>query len=284
VPQIAPEWATRYKFVIKPDKEGYDTVYSNLFFEDPETNSTYFLLEGENTRKVETGMRLIVKTDSGGPTQNCTYTTVLDKQAQQSDFLIIPSPTNPTVNIPIPTGVYMKLNANNFNTQFDELSVIAPGLKPNTAVVNGYPFLPYPMNIEDPAVPGNFLDYDVPVGSKIQLYFKFTRGNEGDTAQNCESRIYTLEKDLISTQNYANMQEWWNGDDVESILNSGTQFVSGIGNCPIDNIYIPTTTNNILDLPATTCVNFYRFFRNTTTNRLALIVFLPCELFCDHSL
>lgn len=271
VPQIAPEWATRYKFVIKPDREDYNTIYSNLFFEDPETNNIYFLLEGENARKAETGMRLIVKTDSGGPTQNCIYATVLDKQSEQADFLTIPSTVNPSVNIPIPTGVYMKLNANNFNTQFDELSVIAQGLKQNTAVVNGYPFLAYPMNIPDPAVPGNYIDYDVPIGSRIQLYFKFTRGTEGDTAQNCESRIYTLEKNLISRQNYANMQDWWNGDDVESILNSGVSFVGGVNNCPIDNVYIPTTTNNILDLPATTCINFYRFFRNTTTNRLALI-------------
>ena len=271
VPQIAPEWATRYKFVIKPDKENYETVYSNLFFEDPNTNDVYFLLEGENARKVETGTRLIVKTDSNGPTQNCVYATVLDKQSQQADFITIPSTINPSVNIPVPSGVYMKMTPNNFNTQFDELSVIAPGLKNETAIVNGYPIMPYPMNIPDPAVSGNYLDYDVPIGSKIKLYFKFTRGTEGDTSQNCESRIYTLERNLVSTNNYVNMQAWWNGDDVENILNSGTQYVGGV-NCPINNVYIPTTTNNILDLPATTCINFYRFFRNPTTNRLALIV------------
>ena len=45
LPQIAPEWATRYKFVIKPDREGYDTIYSNLFFNDPLTSNTYFLYE-----------------------------------------------------------------------------------------------------------------------------------------------------------------------------------------------------------------------------------------------
>jgi hypothetical protein len=271
-PQIAPEWATRYKFVIKPDRENYETVYSNLFFEDPNTNDVYFLLEGENARKVETGTRLIVKTDSSGPTQNCVYATVLDKQSQQADFITIPSTVNPTINIPVPSGVYMKMNPNNFNTQFDELSVIAPGLKNQQAYSNGYPFLAYPMNILDPAGSGNYIDYDVPIGSKIQIHFKFTRGTESDTSQGCEARIYTLEKNLISTNNYVNMQAWWNGDNVEDILNSGTQYVSGTGNCPIDNIYIPTLASSTLDLPATTCVNYYRFYRNTTTNRLALIV------------
>ena len=272
IPQIAPEWATRYKFVIKPDRENYETVYSNLFFEDPNTNDVYFLLEGENARKVETGTRLIVKTDSSGPTQNCVYATVLDKQSQQADFITIPSTVNPTINIPVPSGVYMKMNPNNFNTQFDELSVIAPGLKNQQAYSNGYPFLAYPMNILDPAGSGNYIDYDVPIGSKIQIHFKFTRGTESDTSQGCEARIYTLDKNLVSTNNYVNMQAWWNGDDIENILNSGIPYVSGTGNCGIGNTYIPTLASSTLDLPATTCVNYYRFYRNTITNRLALIV------------
>ena len=42
--QIAPFWATRYKFVIKPDAENYETVYSNIFFTDPNSNNVFFLL------------------------------------------------------------------------------------------------------------------------------------------------------------------------------------------------------------------------------------------------
>lgn len=33
--QVAPYWATRYKFVIKPDEENYDTIYSSIFFYRP---------------------------------------------------------------------------------------------------------------------------------------------------------------------------------------------------------------------------------------------------------
>jgi len=45
--QLPPSWATRYKFVIKPDEENYETIYCSIFFEDPLTNNAYFLLEGE---------------------------------------------------------------------------------------------------------------------------------------------------------------------------------------------------------------------------------------------
>jgi hypothetical protein len=32
VQQLAPSWATRYKFCIKADKDTYETIYTNLFF------------------------------------------------------------------------------------------------------------------------------------------------------------------------------------------------------------------------------------------------------------
>ena len=32
--QLAPSFATRYKFCIKPDREGYETIYSRIFFLD----------------------------------------------------------------------------------------------------------------------------------------------------------------------------------------------------------------------------------------------------------
>ena len=77
--QRAPSWATRYKFVLKPDRTTYETIYSSIFFEDPTSNNSYLLLEGDNIDKVETGDRLIVKRDSGGPMTRCVYATVLEK-------------------------------------------------------------------------------------------------------------------------------------------------------------------------------------------------------------
>jgi hypothetical protein len=91
------------------------------------TNNAYFLLEGENARKVEAGDRLIVKADSSGATTSCVYATVLEKSSQSSDFIEIPTDLDPTVFIPIPAGVYMKINPNSFNIVQDQQAIIAPG-------------------------------------------------------------------------------------------------------------------------------------------------------------
>jgi len=79
----APAFAKRYKFVIKPDVESYETIYSNIYFTDPIDNATYFLLEGENIAKVEEGDRYIVKVDSSGAVGRCAYATVLEKKKKK---------------------------------------------------------------------------------------------------------------------------------------------------------------------------------------------------------
>ena len=104
ITQEAPTWATRYKFVLKPDTIGYNTIYSNIVFTDTITNSKYVLLEGENTRKVNEGDDLIVKADKSGALTNCLTVTALEVKAQEEDF-IIPVETGITAF----AGVYMKL-------------------------------------------------------------------------------------------------------------------------------------------------------------------------------
>lgn len=281
--QIAPYWATRYKFVIKADREGYETIYSNIFFVDPETSNAWFLLEGENARKVEVGSRLIVKTDTTGAVDTCAYATVLEKQSKAANFLTIPSPSNPTVNIPIPAGVYMKIKPNNFNAQFAENSFISPGNKVDEVPYQMHPalnpYIEYPMNIQDPANPGMYIDYNVPQGTIIKMSFKFKRGKEDGGGNGCETRIYTLDKTLISQGDYTDMYDWFISDDVQSILDDGTQYVSGTGNCAIANIfYSPLLSGGGYSTPplgfptATVCVNFYQFARNPVNNGLYLCV------------
>jgi len=277
--QIAPYWATRYKLVIKADREGYETIFSNVFFVDPETSNAWFLLEGENARKVDVGDRLIVKADTAGPTDSCAYATVLDKQSQGADFIAIPSPSNPTTNISIPAGVYMKIKPNNFNAQFNENSFISSGNITNEQWINqAAAWVGYPMNLEDPANPGQYIDYDVPQGTIIKFSFKFRRGKEDGGGQGCETRIYTLDKTLISQGNYANMYDWFIGDNVQAILDDGTQYVSGTGNCGIGNTFLspllPVAGNATIPPSLfaiqTVCVNYYQFGRDVTTNGLWL--------------
>jgi hypothetical protein len=282
--QVAPYWATKYKFVIKPNRESYETIYSNIFFVDPETKNAYFLLEGENSRKVEVGDRLIVKTDSTGATENCAYATVLDKQSEPDDFLVIPSPSNPATNIPVPGGVYMKIKPNDFSAIFNENSYITEGLisYESTFQSNIAPAVGYPMNIEDPSSPGNYIDYDIPQGTIIKMRINFKRGKEGSNDQNCEARIYTLDKTLVSQGNYTDMYQWFISDDIANIIDDGTPFVGGTGNCPIQNTFNSTILTGIASYPnpqlpagfstPTTCTNYYQFYRNTANNELKLYI------------
>jgi hypothetical protein len=276
--QRAPYWATRYKFVIKPDEENYDTIYSSIFFNDPLTNNVFFLLEGENARKVEQGDRLIVKADTNGPTQNCVYTTVLEKESQVEGFIEIPSDLDPNVNIPVPAGVYIKILPNNFSVVNSQDDIIAPGtIQVDENNGGDYPILKYPMNSKrvagyDPLNPAwVYEDYTVPAGSRIKINLKFQRLGVGKGNGDCETRIYTLEKTMIASADYDNMFEWFNGDNVQVVLNEGVQDVGGDG-CEIGNEYDDTITNSPTGVTPETCNNQYRFYRNSTTNELALLM------------
>jgi hypothetical protein len=261
--QRAPGWAHRYKFVIKPDTEFYETVYCNLFFTDPDTNEVWFFLEGENIKKVEVGDRLIVKSDTSGAVLTCAYATVLEKASKASGFIV------PLQGVKVLAGVYMKINPNTFSAVVDPNATIAPGeISVNTIVsidVSDYVILSYPMNLTrvvgyDPLNPTwAYEDYSVPAGSRIQVKWDWDRGGTGN---NCEHRGYLFEKTFIASRNYDNMEDWWNGDHIESTLSSG---VSKDGSTSLQ--YLPT--NGILNTyDGNIC--YLQWYRDPTTNQLIL--------------
>ncbi len=262
ISQRAPAWAKRYKFVCKADAEGYETIYTNLFFTDPNTNETYFLLEGENTRKVEPGDRLIVKRDTGGPTQNCIYATVLEKEAKSANFIS---------GVAAPAGVYMKINPNAFQVTQSENAVITYGSLTQDENDSGeYPRLYYPMNIPDPSTAGMYIDYTVPAGSRVEINIRWQRLGPGDGNRKCERRIYNLNVTLTSSASYDNMYDWFVGENVQLVLNDGTYEV-GDGQCVPTNVFISgiaTSPPSFGDL----CTNFLQFARNTSSNQLALVI------------
>ena len=232
ITQIAPAFAKRYKFVIKPDAENYEVIYSNLFFTNPDTNEVWFFLEGENTKKVEVGDRLIVKADTSGVVTNCAYATVLEKSSKGADFI------TPIEDVVVPAGVYMKINPSTFNATVSPNAVIAPGEKQKCAPRGGnYASLGYPMNIAgtDPLhTTWTYVDYTVPAGSRIKWNFNWNRAGVGGS---CEQRGYLLEKNYVSSADYDNMYDWFIGDNIEATLNSGTakdsstkiEFIPGLG-------------------------------------------------------
>ena len=191
VSQIAPYWATRYKFVIKPDQEGYQTIYSTLVVQDGEL--FWFLLEGENMQKVEVGDRLIVKKDSSGATKSCKYTTVLEKIAKQVSgaFTI--------------AGVYMRLEAGNFTTEISPTPLYSVSNSLNSVVRVSWsdPDFPVP-----PAL--MYTDFAVPVGSVISIMAYTHVGNE--FWQDCSKKEINPGKiwcNFTATQDYANLASWF---------------------------------------------------------------------------
>lgn len=267
--QRAPYWAKRYKFVIKADRENYETVYATLFFRDPNTNNVYILLEGENSRKVETGDRLIVKADTAGPAQNCQYTTVLEKESKARGFLTIPSILDPTVNLEVPAGVYMKINPSNLTLVQDELSYITDSNGITASGTGSYPIAGVLVNRYDTATSA-YVDYDIPAGSRIRLNFKFERRGSGDGNNACERRIYTLDKTLVASADYNNFKDWFDGDNVEVVLTQGIQDV-GAGGCAIGNTYDSSLSIVFPGIVGDYCNNRYRFYRDPSNNSLSLV-------------
>ena len=270
--QLPPVWATRYKFVIKPDEENYETIYCNIFFEDPASNSVYFLLEGENSRKVEVGDRLIVKADSEGPTNNCVYATVLEKSSQSTGFIEIPTEDDPNVLIPVPAGVYVKINPNSFNIVREENAVIAPGTIFVKEKKGGeFPVLFYPMNIYNGTT---WVDYNIPSGSRIVMSIKQFRGG---SSSRCEERRNTFEKTFISANEYENMYDWFVGENIDRYLNDSIKVVGG-NSCEIENEFIPVISSTPT-ISTAVCTNYYRFYRNPVNNELQLMITgtISCE-------
>ena len=241
----APEWATHYKFCIKPAEEIYQTIYSNIYFTAPLTNKTYFLLDGENARKVEVGDRFIVKRDSNGPLTNCAYATVLEKGAEERDFL---GEDNPPLDsdgnaIKIAQGVYMSIKVQDFSITQDADAFISPGEFDITTSGNDcYPGLAYRGDgvfgrRSDPADPTTYVPFDIPGGSRIRLKMKFKRKGPADGNNKCERRIFDYDKEFTASQFYPNIIEWWEGDNIATSLDDQTLWEVGGGGVG-SNVYV----------------------------------------------
>ena len=216
--QIAPSWATRYKFAIKSDRERYDTIYSNIYYEDVTDNSVYFLLEGENARKVEVGDRYYVKADTEGAVNNCVLATVLEKEAKPSDFLS-PAPQDTDGNdLVVLGGVYMKMKPDNFTAIFDPDAVVAPGVESDTEKWQTYsPIVIYPANIET-STAGEYEDYNIPANSRVKLRFETLR--KGKNNGRYKKIEYKSEVNIIASADYSNLKQFFDSENIAGALNA----------------------------------------------------------------
>ena len=261
--QVAPSWASRYKFCIKPDKKDYDVIYSNLFFRDPTSGADYFLLEGQNSQKVEVGDELIVKTDTQGARSNCTWTTVLDKEAKQRDFLSPPPVDSEGTEIPIPAGTYMKLRANNFSTVVGELPVVAYGEK--TSRGGGCRDILYPVDTEDPNSAGTFIDYTLPAGTRVRININNDRpGNLDAFLGNVGPKYWSVDTTFTASQDYDNFKDWFDGDNIAAALESqATDNGTGVTGPNYNPIVGPLSGCNVGSIST-------RFYNNGTRTYFAV--------------
>ena len=81
----APSWATHYTVAWKQSKGEYQTIYTNLFYEDGLFR--WVKLEGANVNKVAAGDQLIVKSDLGGVIPDVRKVRVLEVSPQAEDFI-----------------------------------------------------------------------------------------------------------------------------------------------------------------------------------------------------
>ena len=282
-----PVWAHRYKFVLKPTNTTYNTIYTNIFFNDPATNATYLLLEGENNEKVIEGQRLRVKADTNGPVLRCAYATILEKKSQEEGFITFDSAINPGTDINAPAGTYAKVIADDFTvvtlnedgTEASDLAVIESKRTTYTDSAGNSAFNALLVNIEDPATPGNFIDFDIPQGTRISLFIKFTRLGPGRGNGACERRIYTIDEEFTAGATYSNFADWFNGDNIQQYLDGG-HWEGGdtaAGNPPTNEYNSTLYTAAFTGTPNSTeagmtadsvTINRYRFVRSSTDNGL----------------
>lgn len=273
--QVAPSFAKRYRFVIKPDAQGYDTIYSSIYFYDPVTSHNYFLVQGENAAKSQEGTRLIVKKDVDGASRNCVYATVLEKTVEQSNFIL-----EDNTAIFVPGGTYLKIKAIGFNATLGSNSFISPGTQSayTQSDTNG-PVLGY-LGFSGPTLPtgSTYPIYDIPAGSVIRFNIEFTRKGKNS----CTRRTYDLRKTFTSTADYDNIIDWFNGDNIEASLDDGVADVDG--GAPMVNVYVPTTatsSNNYYGMGqyVTSAWNAYRWYMapagSSTENQIAFVMVGP---------
>lgn len=296
--QRAPYWAKYYKFVIKPDQSTYETIFTEKFFKDPNSNDYYFLLEGENAAKVETGQRLIVKSDLGGALNNCVNATVLDKKVQSEDFLKILNPIDPgTVQDPfylnIPAGPYMQILPQGITLDLPEnnlpANVFNSSRKSRGGIyAQGFPVARCGVNIRNPdpsaTLATRFVDYVIPTGSIITIEIEQKRSS---ATGGCVSRSSRYGPDgskrFVTTTPYADFQTWFNSENIGNLISTDSETSAG-GGQTVSNVYNSTLLSGA-GLPASSVLyrdqnpyidvslgtNFYQFYRNTITNEMLFL-------------
>lgn len=162
---LPPLFADTYKLVVKQNKMEYQTIYTNIFYQDGIYR--WVLLEGANKDKVHEGDTLIVKSDLSGPLPKIIKVRVLEVTTKQRDF--IPENKDADGNdIVEEAGLYMKIKPVGFDMTFD--AAVARTFQGNQGL--RYPTRCYTNPAFGEVVGGSFTPYALKSGSRVHLYIQ----------------------------------------------------------------------------------------------------------------
>jgi len=208
---LAPEWADRYKLVVKQNKGAYQTIYTNLFYEDGLFR--WIKLEGANIGKVVQGDTLIVKSDLGGALADVTKLRVLEIKEQQSDFLgDVADPDN----IIEEEGLYMRVKPVGIDMSFDESTIRTYEAGSHLRYTGRTRTSP----IFGDDSTGAFVPYPLNAGSRVRIYVQFkARGSISYTAE--------YDKSFKVSGSYASVQSWFETEVID-LGSFGRDFTRGV--------------------------------------------------------
>ena len=183
VNHLPPSFADRYKIVVKQNKGQYQTIYSNVFYEDGLYR--WVLLEGVNKDKVREGDTLIVKSDTNGVVDYVVKTKVLEVSEKTKDFLEdnVDINNNPIKEL---SGLYMKIKPNGFNMDYKDNS-----FKQVEA---------FDSDEDSPTITLSFGTFPIVGGARVSVKIESW---ERDKLHN----YWSYETDVIASENYTTFQE-----------------------------------------------------------------------------
>ncbi len=207
-----PYWADRYKLVVKQNKGNYQTIYTNLFYEDGLFR--WVKLEGANINKVKQGDTLIVKSDLGGVVEDPIKVRVLEIVTKDKDF-IEGNEDSDGSEIIEESGVYMKIKPTGFDMNYTNSTA---------RTYEGGSHLRYPVpTYTNPdfgtTVEDTFTPYPLNAGSKVRLKFNFSA--KGSISYSAE-----YDKSFRVNGNYDSIQDWFEAE-VEDLGSFGETYCRG---------------------------------------------------------
>ena len=202
IKNLAPSWAKRYRFVLKPSRTTYETIYSKLYYYDSKSGAWWCSLEGDNQTKAKIGDKLIVKSSGSGVSKSLVKTKVLDLKTQQEDFL---------EDIIAPSGLYMKIKPSGYsiNPSNDDVQYGQKGVK-NLAVLYGtsIPNVDFDDTIAVSASNPSHVEYSIPAGSSININFRETRGGS-------RNKNFEFDRAFLASRDYDNFYDFIVGEHID---------------------------------------------------------------------